>query len=347
MRWWAFSISFGRLGRPPPEMGRLAALAAVVFWGLSFVATKQALLELTPLTLIFARFALGTLVLQIVLWLRREPLLPPRSELPALALMGFIGVFLHQVLQVSGLNLTTAVRTGWLVGLIPIWSAILGAVFLGERLGGRKILGLGIGMVGAALVITRGEVFSRSLDLRATKGDLLVLASTFNWAVFSIIGRKTVKRLGSVRATAAATFLGWTMTIPLFLSEHVGPAVFPSVSVRTLVAIAFLGVGCSGFAYLFWYVALERLPTSEVAAFLYLEPLVTLAAAVTLLQEPVAATTIAGGVLAMVGVAIVQRASTGRGSSGARFRRERTAAGRTGRIQTPPDEDERRGSRRT
>lgn len=74
------------------------------------------------------------------------------------------------------------------------------------------------------------------------------------------------------------------------------------------LAIVFLGVGCSGLGYLFWYTALERLEASQVAAFLYVEPLFTLAAAVALLGESVAVSTVVGGVLVLLGVLAVQTA---------------------------------------
>jgi len=69
-----------------------------------------------------------------------------------------------------------------------------------------------------------------------------------------------------------------------------------------------LGVACSGLGYLYWYRALERVEASRVAALLYLEPLVTLGAAVVLLAEPVGLVTVAGGALVVGGVALVQRA---------------------------------------
>jgi drug/metabolite transporter (DMT)-like permease len=74
--------------------------------------------------------------------------------------------------------------------------------------------------------------------------------------------------------------------------------------------VLFLGIGCSGLGYLFWYTALEKLETSRVAAFLYLEPLVTLAAAVALLDEPVHATTIIGGLIVLAGVFLIQGAGS-------------------------------------
>lgn len=284
---------------------RLAAFAAVVLWGVSFVATKAALREVSPVTLVFTRFALGVAVLLLILRLRRESLIPPRGSWLMLTVMGFVGIFLHQMLQVHGLTLTTAVRTGWLIGVIPIWSAVLAAVFLGERFGPRKVFGLFLGTVGALLVITRGELSTRVLALPATRGDLLVLASTVTWAIYTILGRDTLKRVGSARATTAAMFAGWAMMIPFFVSTA-GWQEYRHLSSTSVIAIVFLSVGCSGLGYLFWYAALERIEASQVAAFLYLEPLVTLMAAVALLGESVAASTILGGVLVLVGVLIVQ-----------------------------------------
>jgi drug/metabolite transporter (DMT)-like permease len=293
----------------PAIAARLAVLAAVIMWGVSFVATKAALREVSPVTLIFTRFALGVAVLFLILKLRRAPLIPERSSWPMLALMGFIGIFVHQMLQAHALTLTTAVRTGWLIGVTPIWSAVLAAVFLGERFGPRKVLGLVLGLIGALLVVTRGKLSADVLALPATRGDLLILASTINWAIYTSLGQDTVKRLGSTQAIAGVMFIGWAMLIPFFVSAA-GWQEYRGLSSPTVVALLFLGIGCSGLGYLFWSAALERLETSQVAAFLYLEPLVTLLAAVALLGEEVAISTILGGVVVLIGVLIVQTATS-------------------------------------
>jgi drug/metabolite transporter (DMT)-like permease len=82
-------------------------------------------------------------------------------------------------------------------------------------------------------------------------------------------------------------------------------------------AVLFLGIACSGLGYLFWYGALERIEASRVAAFLYLEPLVTLAAAALLLGEPIRVLTILGGLLLLGGVFLVQWAPPPRPAPGA------------------------------
>ncbi|HEX6738557.1 MAG TPA: DMT family transporter, partial [Vicinamibacteria bacterium] len=186
---------------------RLQALLAVVFWGLSFVATKAALREVSPPTLIAVRFALGVVLLLALLARRGGGVVPPRDAWGGLALMGFVGVLVHQALQAVGLTLTSAAKTGWLIGLTPVWSAVLAALVLRERFGAAKVAGLALGFLGAALVVTGGRPPGEVLALPSTRGDLLILASTLNWAVYTVLGHDLLKRLGALRATAGALTL--------------------------------------------------------------------------------------------------------------------------------------------
>jgi drug/metabolite transporter (DMT)-like permease len=281
---------------------RLGALIAVIFWGMSFVATKAALAEVSPVTLITVRFAIGAAMLLLIV---RQ--LPPRDAWPQLALMGFIGVFVHQMLQAFALRMTSAVHTGWLIGITPIWSALLAAWLVRERFGLIKIAGLVGGFAGALLVITRGDLSSSVLALPSTRGDLMILLSTVNWAVYSTLGHGTIRRLGPRRATSGSMLFGALMLMPFFVVQR-GWRELPHVSHTGWFAILFLAIGCSGLGYLFWYGALERVEVSRVAALLYLEPLVTFATAVALLHEPVSGATVAGGILVLASVLATQYA---------------------------------------
>ena len=284
---------------------RLAAFIAVVFWGLSFVATKAALLEISPIPLIFVRFLLGSVLLVGLVRIRGHRPLPPLECWPALALMGFVGVFVHQMLQAKGLTMTTAVKTGWLIGLVPIWSAILSAMLGKERFSLINLAGLIGGFVGALLVITQGRFGPEVLRGPSTIGDFLILLSTMNWAVYSVLGHRTIKQLGATRATSATMCFGCLMLLPFFLYQR-GWNELPHLTFHGWSAILFLGIGCSALGYLFWYGALERIPVSQVAAFLYLEPLVTLIAAISMLGETITLAAVGGGLLVLLSVFVIQ-----------------------------------------
>ena len=163
------------------------------------------------------------------------------------------------------------------------------------------------GFAGAILVISRGKFSQQTLQLPATRGDFLILLSTINWAVYSVLGHGTIKSLGPTRATAGAMLFGWLMLGPFFIWNQ-GWRELPHISLAGWGALLFLGIGCSGLGYLFWYGALERIEVSRVAAFLYVEPLVTLLAAVLLLKEIVTPSTLIGGLLVLLSVFIIQRA---------------------------------------
>jgi len=100
---------------------------------------------------------------------------------------------------------------------------------------------------------------------------------------------------------------GWLMLAPFFCYNR-GWRELPHLSLAGAGAVLFLGICCSALGYLFWYGALERVEVSRVAAFLYVEPLVTLLAAVILLNEKVSLMTVVGGLLVLLSVFIMQRA---------------------------------------
>ena len=283
-------------------MPRFLAFVAVVFWGISFVATKAALREISPVTLIFSRFAIGAIVLLLIV---RE--LPPRREWRALAIMGFIGVFVHQMLQAYALTMTTAMNTGWLIGVTPIWSAVLAAIFLRERFGLWKVVGLAGGFAGVLLVVTRGDFSASVFGRPSTLGDLLILISTINWAVYTVIAGDTIRRLGPRRATSGAMLIGALMLTPFFVARR-GWNEIPNLTTTGWSALLFLAIGCSALGYLFWLGALERVEVSRVAALLYAEPLVTFIAAVLLLGERVNTITVIGGALVLASVLLTQYA---------------------------------------
>lgn len=111
---------------------RLGVLLAVVMWGVSFVATKAAVAEIRPAALIFARTGLGTTLLVALLAARGGGLVPPRDAWGGLLAMGFVGVAFHQMLQAIALQSTSAVNTGWLIGLTPVWAAVFAAIRRGS-----------------------------------------------------------------------------------------------------------------------------------------------------------------------------------------------------------------------
>jgi drug/metabolite transporter (DMT)-like permease len=101
---------------------------------------------------------------------------------------------------------------------------------------------------------------------------------------------------------------GWLFTSILFFAGS-GITEVTSIPWDGWVAITFLGIFCSGIAYIFWYDALKVLPVAQTGAFLYLEPIITVIVAAFILREAILLATLIGGITILIGVWLVNRPS--------------------------------------
>jgi drug/metabolite transporter (DMT)-like permease len=281
-------------------------LFAVVVWGASFIATKIALAEVAPATVIWLRFGMGVVVLGAVVASRRQLAMPAKGDLAYFTGLGFLGIAFHQWLQSNGLVTAQAGTSSWIISSTPIFMALLGWLVLREKLGGLGAAGIAVAALGVLAVVSRGDLAAITAGRFGSPGDFLVLLSAANWAVFSVLSRKGLQRYSSAGMIFWVMLTGWLLSGVLFLLGP-GPADLVRLSGRGWSAVAFLGIACSGLAYIFWYDALSVLPASQAGSFLYLEPLVTVIVAAILLGEPILPVTLAGGCAILLGVWMVSR----------------------------------------
>ncbi len=284
----------------------LGIIFAVVVWGASFVATKVALRQVSPVTVVWLRFTIGVIILGTATLLRGQFALPRRQEVGYFVLLGFLGITFHQWLQSTGLQTAQATTTAWIVASTPIFMAILGWLVLSEKVGWRLILGILVAVLGVLLVVSKGDLASLVSGRFGTRGDLLVMLSAPNWAVFSILSRRGLKQYPATRMMFYVMGFGWLFSSILFFFGN-GLAQLHKLSLDGFLSIGFLGIFCSGLAYIFWYDGLKALPAARVGAFLYVEPFVTVLTAALILHEPLLGVSLLGGAAILLGVWIVNR----------------------------------------
>jgi drug/metabolite transporter (DMT)-like permease len=163
------------------------AFGAMVFWGVSFVATRAALDAFHPLALIATRLWLGGGLLVVIQALRGRPLLPEPEDRGRCLLLGLVNA-LHLGLQAFGLLHTTAIRTGWIIAVIPVAIALGGQVFLRKRLAPIGWLGALVATAGVFVVTVQ-----KPAELaNARFGDLLQLVSCVTWTIYTLASAKPV-----------------------------------------------------------------------------------------------------------------------------------------------------------
>lgn len=294
------------------------ALAAVIFWGFSFIATKVALREVHPFTLLTLRYAIGVLLLLSFQLSKDKTFFKIFScrDWVYIFILAAVGVSGLGLLQAYGLLYTTAINTGWIIAINPILITLSARLFLGETITIRKMLGIVSGFCGVFLIISKG-IFSLSLfGFASTFGDLLVLASALAWTGFTIGGKGFISRFPSLATVTTIMLSGCLIVLPLSLLKGEWNNLI-HLSLTAWIGILFLGVFCSGLGYLFWYSALKKRDSGVVGMYLYLEPFATLIGACLLLHEEIRWITLVGGGLILCGVFLAthkaSRRSSGKG----------------------------------
>jgi drug/metabolite transporter (DMT)-like permease len=186
--------------------------------------------------------------------------------------------------------------------------ALLGVVILREHLVWYQIAGIILAAFGVLLVVTKGDLSSVTDGKFGTPGDFLILISALNWAIFSALSRSGLKKHPSTLMMFYVMSLGWLFTSILFFAGA-GSRELTAIPWDGWLAITFLGIFCSGIAYIFWCDALKVLPVAQTGAFLYLEPIITVIVAAIVLSEAILLATLIGGVTILVGVWLVNRPS--------------------------------------
>lgn len=267
--------------------------------GSSYVATGFALRGFTPAAAVFWRTLLGGLLFIPAArraW-PREPI--ARGDKLRIGAVGVFGLALPLVIGTIGQDLSTSTNAALLVGFEPISIIILSALFLGEPLTARSALAVACGLLGSALIVLQGPPWAAQLTPH-WKGDALLFLHAVCWSLYTVIGK------GALERTPPAVFTGLTTAVALLpvglaagtsLAPHAPPA-------SALWAIAFLALGVTFLGTLLWNKALELVPASTMASFIFLQPLVGVALGVLLFGEPLSGWSAGGGLLILSGVVL-------------------------------------------
>ena len=293
-----------RLGRYAGAAGSISGkgLLAVVVWGASFAATRVALDVLTPFGLVAVRLWAGAVLLGLVLRLRGGGVLPTRRDRPVCLFLGTV-LAVHLLLQAYGLQRTTAVHTGWIIGFIPVTIALGAWLLRQQRLRRRGWVGVALGTAGVFVVTwVRPPAFAH-----AQLGDLLQVASCLTWTVYTLASTGPIARQSALRVMTLGMIVAAGLAT---IAATVGGGHAGAWTWNGLLAVAFLGPVCSGVAYALWFAAQREHGPARLGALLYVEPFVALATGTLLLGEPVTLHALVGGLAVLVGVWLVSRGST-------------------------------------
>ncbi len=263
-----------------PRQGLILLAALSLFWGANWPVMKMVLSEVPPLYFRSCCLLLGGVGMLAVARLSGVPIKVPSGQWNRVLWLAAFNISGWNALVIIGVSLLPSGRAALLGYTMPLWSMLLSVVFLGDRLSGRTVLGLLLGLAGI-VVLMGGSVEGM---LQAPAGVACMILGAWSWA----IGVVLFKRLPVAMPTSALT--GWMMlvgslpllvlAIPLETSRLVVPGIGPILGMLYNILVAFM------FCYWAWNRIVQMVPVAVSSVSSLSTPLIGVLGGVLFLGEP-------------------------------------------------------------
>lgn len=287
----------------------VTALIVIGFWGSATVLTTLAMETIGPMATAFWRWLLALPVLWAVVFAtgqNRQAWLVLRRRPGPFIFLGLTGMTLLYACQNLALRYTTALNTGLLIELTPMFILMLAVLWLRERPTRITLMGVSVGVTGAVLLAVAsagvGQEGSPNGSL-AFLGNVLALGAALSAAIFTVYGKHILDDASPLVVLTLAATLGTLFCLPLTLAEgHWWPGA-PS----TWIYLLALGLGAGAFGNLWWFQMLSETQASRSGVYLFATALLAAALAVIVLDEPLTVWLLLGAILILFGVRLVHR----------------------------------------
>ena len=278
------------------------AILATLIWSGNFIVARGIYKEVPPVTLAFWRWLLAALILLPFAWKSLSVEWPTiKKSWFYFFIAGMTGVAMFNTFVYIGGQYTTAINLA-LIGTTssPVMSVILARIFLKEKIGWQKIVGMTICIVGLLYLLSKGN-FNNLLNFQFTKGDSWVLAAAFAFAIYNTMVKRKPTAVSPVGFLTVAFIIGTLLLLPFYLWEtnHTIPV---NWNLKLVAIIFYLALGASVICFLIWNIAIGHLGAGRAALFGNLIPVFSSIEAVLILGEDFTIVHIVSLVLVFAGI---------------------------------------------
>lgn len=284
---------------------RLIPFVLALAWGLNWPAVKILLSAFPPLTLRLVSLGSGAILLLMVALLQGKRLIPQKGS--------WLGILIGGILTVAVFNLSTALaqlntstsRAAVLTFTMPMMTAILSWLVIGERIERRKLIALALGMAGVSILAWPVFVsLAQVHDSREVKGLVFPLVAAFGWAAgtvylkrWPVTSERMVFTAWQLLVGAACGAAGALLTGEHFPTEPLGN--------RVIVALFVHIVPGTAMAYWLWFIMSERLSATVSSITTLMVPVVGVLAAMVLVGDRPSALDWVGFAFVLAGAALI------------------------------------------
>jgi drug/metabolite transporter (DMT)-like permease len=280
------------------------ALALIsVIWGTTWLASKAGVRHMPALQMAGLRQLIGGSLYLVYFVFKKQPWPRGKAWLP-IVVLSLLNIFLTNGLSTWGVQFIPSGLGAIIAAIVPLWLVIFALIAGKSSINAQSIIGFLVGFAGICIIFYDHLKDFLQPDFRF--GITLSMVGTLSWALGSLYTKQQAQAfnpyfsiglqmvISGIALTAVARV--WGTTIPI---EEI-----PTVA---WMAIAYLAVFGSLFAFMAYLYALQNLPTEQVSIYSYINPMIAVLLGAWLYKEPLDKYIITGVLVAVLGVYLVNR----------------------------------------
>jgi drug/metabolite transporter (DMT)-like permease len=271
-------------------------------FAVNYIVSKLGMKAFDPFTFAYLRVLGAAIVMNAIL--PRHAYAPlARADLKRVALYAVLGVVLNQSMFLAGLALTSAHVAAILITAVPVFTLVVAMLLREERVTAMKVAGIALACAGALTVVGR-EGFGGTA--KSLLGDLLIVGNSLAYAFFLVLSKRDMARLSPRRVIARMFAMASVLMLPIAIAPMLRLP-WHALPPAAWWSLAFVIAGPTIAAYVLNAWALAHTDSSLVAAYTYLQPVLTVVLAAMFLGERIGAAAVAAGAMIAAGVWLASR----------------------------------------
>ncbi|WP_406543254.1 DMT family transporter [Clostridium ljungdahlii] len=251
-------------------IGSMCLFLAACIWGGMYVVSKYILEFISPITLVWIRYAIAFVVLFLILmffnYKKGRKVVIKKKDWLLIAWIGFIGYFISICLQFMGTKLSDAHMGSLITASTPVFVIIFARFILKELFTKKKMISLILATFGVIIVIGLDSMFMKHL-----LGNIILVGAAVTWALASVYLKIVSKQFNSLIITTYAMLFALIFTTPLMLTQHNNFTLI--LNNRNLIlGIIYLGVVSTAGAFFLWNKGIGLMDVGIGSLFLFFQP---------------------------------------------------------------------------
>ena len=280
----------------------IAVVFAMVFWAFSFVWVKEVYVAYGPLTTVFFRLIIATLLMLLYSWASRKLLKVEKKDYKTFLLLAFFEPFLYFMGESFGLKYVTSTMGAMIIATIPLFSPVAASRFYGEKLSVRNLIGIILSFIGVGIV-----VFDSSFNFVASPlGIGLEFLAVFAAIAYTVVLKDLSTKYNVTTIITYQNFIGIFFFMPFWLIFESKTLLNTPFNLPAFIAIVKLALFASCIAFILYTYSVKKLGINDANIFINIIPVLTAIFAWYILDEPLGLRKLAGITVVIAGLFIAQ-----------------------------------------